>query len=681
MKNKDTRSGLDFGNKSSGDSGKSSGLTDDVEQLKKGVADASKKPDTTGHLVWIVIVVIVFSALSGFLSGVISNWLSLTRFSPDDQLAHATYYPPYLLNLAEVYDSAPSFTSGLTWIGAVLLLILCLYSLVRRYGWKWVTYLIGLLFVGFYVNALSWSLNIAEIEMGTAIERWQPSLYHIILGAILVMLFAMLFGKRFNLIKGILVFILGCFVLFEIQLSYMSIAVVNEAVASSWATLPDLSFAYSIIGSAILGILLLGGLLLLMEGLAYYDGTVTIKGPLFMMIVVGIPAVFLLWEAQNYPAITDSTAYTSKVGGGVARHYKLKTAYAEEPYTRTAYIIDADSVTTFDLVIKPSLRENIKEFLMDAADLPPGVLTENDFKWLTESPEGVYAFNNIDLEMWRTPLLLKYSGAQTDTVLARRIVEPYFTRGLWDSYTIEEFISLLDNNPFPHTSLRIAAARQVMHHGELVRSEEMLKEIREDFDRLRDYSFFNYEKYAASLNAVESELKDAQAVGPGRFELRVHVSANGKPLWPAYVGLQVLEHKTMETTAEESMQIETEDSEAPVAPAPESGSFAYEIEGAQPGEEETLVEDDETYGEEKLFELDTPSINVTSAQHLLTQFHRVDGRGEVVFDDFISGRYRLIVLTTGLDEEELEYVTFPTVTGMQEEFISGSPTYLVSVDF
>jgi hypothetical protein len=657
----------------------SSDIDELIDELKTGVAKTTEKPDTTGHLVWMVVVILIYGVFSGALSSLFSAWMSV---SSGDLLAKSQYLPDFVLDAAEVYSSVPAFTSGLTLIGAAIVLILCLYSLFKRYSWKWVTYIIGLLVLGFYVNVLAWIGDFSPKDITETTIQLTPSLYHIILGGLAIALFAIRIGKRFSFLRALLVLVLAWFVLFEVQLSYGSMQVVSEAVGTAWATLPNLAFMYNLIGGVVLAILTVGGLLLLMEALAYYDDLVPAKGTVFMFIVVGIPALFLMWEAMNLSTVYEPLTDMARVSGGVSQHFKSERIESATLYTRKAYIVGPAGIRSLEFEINPILREQAKTMTSAASATPSAVLGEGDAEWLLNEKMGLRAFSNLDLELWRIPLSMRYVSPDVQTLLAHRIVALYFENGCLGVDAIDELANYLSSSSLPLTALRISIARQLVRHGDFTRAEEILTDLRNRFERLKDYRFFKAEKYAGALATAEQELEQGRKVGAGQIDLRVRVESHGLALPGALVGLQWLGYEPTESA--EPTDLNTQ-------PGTDGSPTGTESGGGGTGGRVTPSRDRDTslgvggalYVEERegaatTFDEWTEAVGPLD---LLTEYRRTDENGIAVFNEFIGGRYRIVVLADKLDNPEPVQIVFPIASGLPAYFTAGMGAYNVVVSF
>lgn len=609
-------------------------LPDDVSELKSQVARAGAGPDTTGHLVYLAILVILFSVISGYAQAAATVLASLTG---GDVPARAVNYPQFLLDIAEVYNSYPNFTSGIGIFGGIALLILSLYSLFRRYKSKWIAYLLTIAFIGFYVNVLAW-INDAPAEVLVEdLTALTPGAYHVILGGILFMLFGMWIGEKFDFLKALLLLILGTFVIFEVQFSMRAMQVVGNSVEESWTTLPELSFLYTALGGIVMSLLILGGALLLIEALAFYDSRVNVKGLVFMFIVVAIPAAFLMWESASFTGSDSFLASEPKVRGGVARHFKLQAEAESGEYDRAAYILQNGVVRDFKITIDTSVRNGLRELADDS--LAGSHLTKS-FNGGLLSPEILQlAFQNFDLPIWRAQLASLDAARGADFTAATKLILPYFEYGLWDEESVEAIGEFIESASAAPTALRIAYARQLMHRGELVRAGEILEALRSNLDMLDKYKFIQVADQRLALAKTEAELADAQKLGGGGFTLRVKLDNGGKPVFGGLVGLQVLSHKS-----------------------PVEVNYGEDIAGGDvsPSEPEQRQ-----------------TADVKSAANLLTQYKAVDENGEAEFRGFMGGEYRLVFFAEALDKPEPDYLGYPYATEFGGYFESGNEYYTV----
>ncbi len=605
------------------------GVPDDVGELKREIARAGEGPDTTGHLVFLAILVIVFSVISGYAQAAATVLGSLRGGDP---FARAVYYPQFLLDVAEVYGSYPNFTSGIGLYGGLALLALSLYSLFRRYKAKWISYLLGIAFIGFYVNVLAW-LNDAPAEILLEdLSALTPGAYHVILGGLLFMLFGMWVGEKIDPVRAFFLLILGTFVIFEIQFSLRAMQVVNAAVEESWTTLPEMSFLYSALGGIVMSLLVLGGALLLIESLAYYSGRIGVKGLIFMMIVVAVPAAYLMWASSNMSAEGNFLSSGTQVRGGVARHFKLREEAKSGIHERRGYIVRDGLVTDFALKIDAGIREKLFElpFIFAAGKVAGGS------GGIVPAELRPAARDCIDVPLWKAELLATDFRKPASASAAAKFVLPYFRNGIWDAANLEFLGKFIEENPSSPTALRVEYARQLMHRGELTVAGDLLAGLKQNLEMLEKYDFVQTKDQLAAVNAALNELDTAKRTGASVFKLRVKLESGGMPVYGGIAGIQAMTHEL---------------------PAESFGGDNFTDGGAADPP------------------ADMPEAK-TSAEYL-TQFHPVDENGEVEFSGLIGGTYRLIVFAESLGKPEPEYLSYPYVTGFPEYFEGGNSYYAV----
>ena len=605
--------------------------TDDVGELKSAVAKAGEPADTTGHLVYLAVLVVLFSIISGYAQAAAAVLGSLAGL---DSAARAINYPQFMLDIADVYNSYPNFTSGIGIFGGTALLLLFLYSLFKRYKTKWVTYILGILFIGFYVNFLAWMNDVPPGVRVEDLAQLTPSAYHIILGGALFMLFGMWVGGKVDFVRALILFILGTFVIFEVQFSLRALQIVEFAIDGSWTTLPEMSFLYSMLGGVVLSLLILGGALFLIEALAYYDGIVKVKGLVFMMIVVAIPAAFLMWESSNATEPDSFLASGQYVRGGVAKHFKSLKPLSSDLSIRRAFVVDSAGVRDFELTIDEADRKDMNGVLgaAESGDRLEGISGEG----LLRPELRSFAFHNIDIPYWKAELAALELKRSSDFSIAGKAILPYFKAGLWGRESLDTLEEFIQNESATPTSLRIAYARQLMHRGEFSRVEDILNSLKESLEILQKYSFIDVSDQSNTLAMTQAELEEAKALGAYGFSLRVRLEFNGKPVFGGIVGLQALGHKPSNV---DEGNIPEDGLQAPIT----------------------------TEG-------------IKSASELLTEFHKVNENGEVEFRGYIGGVYRLVVLAASLDQAEPDYLGYPRVRDFPA-FLEGGKTYFVVVSF
>ncbi|MEP0815237.1 MAG: hypothetical protein HRF49_11320 [bacterium] len=598
------------------------GARSDIGELRTEVAKAAEKPDTTGHLVWIVIAILIFSLFSSYIAGSEAAWKALTQYDP---LSYAPSAPGWLLDLAEVYGSSPSFTSNLTFAGAGVLLLLCVFSLFKRFTWRWIVYLFGLLVIGFFVNAMSWIMDVHGEQENLNPLMLEPNIIHILLGAAMVALFAIWMGEKFRFGRTLIVYFCAAFVFFEIQYSYLARLVVEYSIENASYAFPYLGAKYAALNELVSGLLLLGGLVLLMESLAFYSGHVQVKGIVFMLIVVAIPAAYLLWDAQSAGEYAVASADAPKVYGGVARHFQVPPP-SKHSYRRTAYIVSHRGTSKLELEIEPRLRELLESRIGGLKGGLTGPLP-TDFDSLAGADMLSSAMNNVDLELWQWPVAsLKWLGA-ADRETAVSFALPWFVHGIVDENGLNHLSQAIGAMSFPPTALKIELAKQLTHRGQFVMAEELLNPIRAETELFLKRGNLKSKINEAGLSAAEEELASAREFGAGTFTLRVRVLDDSTPVWTALVGLQCLGHSAASV-------------------------------------------DNSTIGEAPV---DNPS-------DLLTSFRKVDSLGEAVFDSFTGGRYRLVVLKSSLSDPEDPFPGDAVAEGLPELCEPGG-NYLVIVRF
>jgi hypothetical protein len=294
--------------------------------------------------------------------------------------------------------------------------------------------------------------------------------------------------------------------------------------------------------------------------------------------------------------------------------------------------------------------------------------------------------SNLDIPLWHVPLAFGGAFPDMEAVLARQVIEPYFDKGCWSGETVEELLNQIAVSQSAITVVKICAARQLIRRGDFVKAEELLKEVRTSFDRLRNYTFFKAEKYAPLLAQAEQELIDGRTLGAATIDFRIRVEYQGIALPGAFVGLQHLGYTPPPTqtggTSTDESAIPPAGNDLPTANTPPANTGSereLDIEGNKTVPPATPGQAGEPMNVIKAAPSSPGDIN--DPTDLLTEFRKTDETGVASFNDFIGGRYRIIVLPAPLNEPEPTYTNIPISTPLPQFFISGIGTYNIVVTF